>query len=186
MITVALGSAQQPKVEAVRSAFARIYPDQEIKLIAQKIKSNVGDQPRGVEETSQGAYNRAHNVLKSGTKADFYVGIEGGVWLHNFLDKEKFFLIGAIYITDGEIDSLSYGEAIELSDYAREEIINKKRELAPVAEEMFAKKNVRGTNGTVGELTNDFITRKVAFENGILMAMAKFYNKELYNNIIIF
>jgi len=182
MITIAVGSVQQPKVEAVESAFAKIYPDQEIKLIAQKVESNVSDQPRSVKETSQGAYNRAHNILKSGTKANFYVGIEGGVWLHDYLDKEKFFLIGAVYITDGKIDSLSYGEAIELSDYAREEIMDKKRELAPVAEEMFAKKNVRGTNGTVGELTNDFITRKIAFENAILMAMAKFYNKELYNN----
>ena len=60
------------------------------------------------------------------------------------------------------------------------EIMDKKRELAPVAEEMFSKANVRGTNGTVGELTNDFITRAQAFENGILMAMAKFYNKHLY------
>ena len=180
MIKVALGSTQQPKVEAIKSAFAKIYPGEEIELIAQKSSSGVDDQPRSVEETSLGAYNRAQNLIKAGVKADFYIGIEGGVWLNNFLGKEKFFLIGAVYVTDGKIDSLAYSGAIELSDYAKLEIIDKKRELAPVAEEMFSKANVRGTNGTVGELTNDFITRAQSFENGILMAMAKFYNKDLY------
>lgn len=180
MIKVALGSMQQPKVEAVKSAFAKIYPAEEIEVIAQKAASDVDDQPRSVEETSKGAYNRAQNLIKAGVQADFYLGIEGGVWLNNVLGKEKFFLIGAIYVTDGKIDSMAYGEAIELPDYAKVEIMDKKRELAPVAEEMFSKANVRGTNGTVGELTNDFITRAQAFENGILMAMAKFYNKHLY------
>ncbi|MCB9802654.1 DUF84 family protein [Candidatus Nomurabacteria bacterium] len=180
MITVAIASMQEPKVEAVKHAFAKIYPQIEIKVISQKVNSDVDDQPRGIEETTQGAYNRAQNLIKMGIEADFYLGIEGGVWLNNILGQEKFFLIGAIYVTNGQIDSLAYGEAIELPKYAKVEIMDKGRELAPVAEEMFSKLNVRGTNGTVGELTNDFITRKEAFENGILMAMAKFYNQELY------
>jgi inosine/xanthosine triphosphatase len=181
MIIVALGSIQRPKVEAVESAFAKMYPKEEIKIVTQKVSSGVSDQPRGLEETSKGAYNRAQNLIKNDIKADFYLGIEGGVWLNDLLGKDKFFLIGAIYITDGKTDSLSYGEAVELPNYAKVEIMDKNRELAPVAEEMFSKLNVRGTNGTVGELTNDLITRKQSFENGILMAMAKFYNKNLYN-----
>lgn len=180
MLKVALGSEQLPKVEAVKSAFAKIYPSEEIEIIAKKVSSDVDDQPRGVEETSKGAYNRAHNLIKMGIKADFYLGIEGGVWLNNVLDQERFFLIGAIYVTNGQIDSLAYSEAIELPEYAKIEIMTKKRELAPVAEEMFSKLNVRGTNGTVGELTNDLLPRTQAFENGILMAMAKFYNQDLY------
>jgi non-canonical (house-cleaning) NTP pyrophosphatase len=50
-------------------------------------------------------------LIKAGVQADFYIGIEGGVWLNNFLGKEKFFLIGAVYVTDGKIDSLAYSGA---------------------------------------------------------------------------
>ena len=182
MITIALGSIRQPKVEAVKSAFAKIYPDKEVRIITEKVNSDVDDQPRDLEETTKGAYNRAQNLIKAAIKADYYIGIEGGVMTHHFLNKEKFFLTGAVYITDGKIDSLAYSETLELSDYARREIMDKQRELAPVAEEMFSKKDVRGTNGTIGELTNDLITRSQSFENGIIMAMVKFYNTTLYNN----
>jgi non-canonical (house-cleaning) NTP pyrophosphatase len=37
MIKVALGSTQQPKVEAIKSAFAKIYPGEEIELNCSKI-----------------------------------------------------------------------------------------------------------------------------------------------------
>jgi non-canonical (house-cleaning) NTP pyrophosphatase len=41
------------------------------------VTSGVSDQPFGIEETYQGAQNRADNAQKAVPGADYYVGLEG-------------------------------------------------------------------------------------------------------------
>ncbi|AEM39275.1 protein of unknown function DUF84 [Pyrolobus fumarii 1A] len=72
---VAVGSTNPVKVEAVKRAWRLIG---EAEIIPVEVDSGVSSQPRGIEETYKGAFNRATRALEK-TKADYGVGIEAGL-----------------------------------------------------------------------------------------------------------
>ncbi len=177
---IAVGTIRKPKLDAVKNAFNKLYPNEEIEIIAEKVESDVSDQPMSLKEIAQGAYNRAHNLIKKDIEADYYLGIEGGIWKNEFVNERKSFLTGVVYVTNKKEDSFGYGGSIELTKYMHEQLFEKGKELADVIDDITDKTDVRSSNGTVGELTKDNITRSKSFEDMIVTAMAKFYNSELY------
>lgn len=75
-VKVIIGSTNPVKINAVKKAFSKIYPNAEYQGIS--VLSQVSPQPKSSKESRLGALNRAQNVLSS-TKADFAVGLEGGI-----------------------------------------------------------------------------------------------------------
>ena len=68
-----VGSKNKAKVEAVEEIL-RDYPHlEDAEVIGLEVLSNVGDQPRTLEETVRGARNRAENSFHD---CDYSVGIE--------------------------------------------------------------------------------------------------------------
>ncbi|WP_337236846.1 DUF84 family protein, partial [Salmonella enterica] len=58
MRKIIIASQNPAKVNAVRSAFSTVFPDQEWEFIGVSVPSEVADQPMSDEETKQGALNR--------------------------------------------------------------------------------------------------------------------------------
>lgn len=62
MRKIIIASQNPAKVNAVRSAFSTVFPDQEWEFIGVSVPSEVADQPMSDEETKQGALNRVRNA----------------------------------------------------------------------------------------------------------------------------
>src|SRR5579864_5294801 len=79
-IKVMVGSQNPTKVKAVRQAFQKVFPNCRIVVQSHDVKSQVRDHPITFTETILGANNRACSLFADYSgKADFFVGIEGGV-----------------------------------------------------------------------------------------------------------
>jgi len=76
-MNVAVGSKNPTKLASVKAAFDRYFPGNKITYVATETNSDVSEQPLSIEETIQGAVNRATNAQTD--DADFSVGIEGGL-----------------------------------------------------------------------------------------------------------
>ena len=79
MKKVVVASANPVKVEAVQIGFAKMFPDESFEVKGVPATSEVSAQPMSSDETLMGAMNRANNVSKLVTEADYWIGIEGGV-----------------------------------------------------------------------------------------------------------
>ncbi len=73
---VHVGSANAPKVQAVRDALAAFVPDLEVGGV--EVESGVPEQPVGFDEILRGARNRAEAAFARGG-CDLAVGIEDGL-----------------------------------------------------------------------------------------------------------
>lgn len=79
---IIVGSKNPVKLEATQRAFALQFGESaKIEVIGVSADSNVSEQPMDAHETARGAVNRAYNLQKTAPKADYYVGIEGGLAL---------------------------------------------------------------------------------------------------------
>ncbi len=75
---VAIGSQNPTKVNAVKKAFEKVFPNISWEFTGVDVPSGVADQPMTDRESISGATNRAKQSLKK-CNADFGVGIEGGM-----------------------------------------------------------------------------------------------------------
>lgn len=153
--TVAIGSRNKAKIEAVMRAFS----EWRIELLSVDTNSGVSPQPFSDEETLQGAMNRAVQARKM-IDADLGIGLEGGViswnnqlWICNW---------GVMTNRDRQIWTAG-GARIPLP----QEIIEPLRsgiELGVIIDEYSGLKGVRSNQGTIGILTDGQIDRATMFE----------------------
>jgi non-canonical (house-cleaning) NTP pyrophosphatase len=62
----------------------------------------------------------------------------------------------------------------------RKNVIEGRRELGLVIDEVAGTRDVRSRQGAWGVLSRDLITRSMSFELALVAAFAPFYNAELY------
>lgn len=92
---IAIGTASETKIEAVRLAVEAHLPGQDHYFLPGTTDSGVPDQPVGHEQILKGAINRARSALER-EKADIAFGLEGGTYKVG-----EFMLdIGLVYIID--------------------------------------------------------------------------------------
>src|ERR1700726_101798 len=76
-VAVAVGSKNPAKTLGTKKAVSRFFPD--VELTEADAPSAVNAQPLSLDETIQGALQRARLALRLSEKADFGVGIEAGL-----------------------------------------------------------------------------------------------------------
>jgi inosine/xanthosine triphosphatase len=172
---IAVSSENPVKIEAVRSAFEKIFSGKEIKLTCVSVESGVGSQPMSNKETLQGAENRAKNVLQAFPESDFAVGIEGGV--HFYPDSTVAF--AWMVICSKEKTSKSRTSTFELSPKIAV-LLKEGYELGDADDMIFKEKNSKQKNGAVGLLTNNVITRKELYEQALILALIPHIHPGLY------
>ena len=187
---IALGSDRAAKIMAVRAGIARIANIdaawRDASVVARSVKTNAPAMPLTDWELMQGARERAFAVqdILVGQKlaADLYVGLEGGFHSISVEGEWHTFLRGWAFVTDGERGSFGMSPSISVPESIVKNVIQGKRELGLVIDEVAGIHDVRSKQGAWGVLSRDLLTRAMSFEAALIAAFAPFYNTELYDS----
>ncbi len=185
--SVRVGSVNEPKLAAVRSAIGAYAPDARVEGVT--VASGVPDQPIGFAEIICGARNRATAAM-SGFPCDLAVGIEDGLVPLPTGDSEReaaYLNIGCVAITDGERTSIGFSSAF---GYPLECTIPAVRDREPIGAvfdrlweahrgESAAKPSALST-GNIGRLSNGALPRAEYARHGVLCALVAFVQPDLY------
>jgi inosine/xanthosine triphosphatase len=173
MMKIKVGTHNPLKVRATRNVMEKIYTNVDVEGI--EVDSGVGDQPIGLDETIQGAVNRARNAFLD---ADLSVGIESGLLaaphsITGYLDLQWC----AIY--DGERVTLGVSAGFEYPPVVVEEVL-KGQEVGEVMDEVTGVEKLGQKTGAVSILTKGLLDRTENTEQCVLMAMIPRMNKGVY------
>src|SRR2546426_9434477 len=186
---IALGSDRAAKIMAVRASVARVAEIdsgwRNANVVARSVKTDAPAMPLTDWELMSGARQRALAVreILVGQKldADLYVGLEGGFHSISIDGEWHTFLRGWAFVTDGERGSFGMSPSISVPDAIVKNVIQGKRELGLVIDEVAGVRDVRSKQGAWGVLSRDLLTRSMSFEAALIAAFAPFYNSELYS-----
>ena len=186
--TIALGSDRAAKIMAVRASVARIASIDsawaEANVVARAVTTNIPAMPLNDWQLMQGARERALAVRDSlrsrRIEADIYVGLEGGFHSISIESEWHTFLRGWAYATDGEKGSFGAAPSISVPPAIVKSVIEGRRELGLVIDEVSGGRDVRSRQGAWGVLSRDLVTRSLSFELALIAAFAPFYNAALY------
>lgn len=176
MTKVVVGSKNPIKIQAVSEAFGNYFTDAEVLGI--DVSSGVPDQPFD-DETFIGSENRAralYEQMNASGEYDYFAGIEGGI-VKVF---NSWFALGCICLMNRE-GKKSFGTSalFQLPD----EWIERLRggmELGHLIDEVTGDKNSKQKNGAIGYLTQNVLTRKDIYIEGVITALIPFLNKDIY------
>jgi non-canonical (house-cleaning) NTP pyrophosphatase len=185
---IALGSDRAAKIMAVRAAVARIsHVDAgwaAATITARAVETGVPAMPLTDWEMMKGARSRADAVReqlkREGGSAQLYVGLEGGFHSINVDDEWNTFLRGWAYATDGVRGYFGASPSVSVPHSIADMVIDGKRELGVVIDEVADERDVRSRQGAWGILSRDLLTRSMSFEAALIAAFAPFYNARLY------
>jgi non-canonical (house-cleaning) NTP pyrophosphatase len=173
---------------AVRASVARIAAIDsswaEANVVARSVTTNIPAMPLNDWQLMQGARERAlavRDTLRSRRiDADIYVGLEGGFHSISIEGEWHTFLRGWAYATDGEKGSFGAAPSISVPPAIVKSVIEGRRELGLVIDEVSGGRDVRSRQGAWGVLSRDLVTRSLSFELALIAAFAPFYNAALY------
>jgi inosine/xanthosine triphosphatase len=174
MKKVIICSNNPVKIEASKEAFLSVFPENNYEFIGQSINSLVSDQPMSQKETYEGSLNRAKNARQQ-FKADYYVGIEGGIEIVN--DELECFA-WVVILSDDNIGKAKTGSFFLPKKLA--ELVKQGHELGKATDMVFSSHNAKQKGGAVSFLTNKVLSRKTFYKPAIVMALIPFINKDLY------
>jgi inosine/xanthosine triphosphatase len=172
---IAVASTNPVKIKAARNGFKKLFPAEKFNVKPIIVPSGVSDQPFGNDETLQGAKNRVYNLLRAVPKADFWVGIEGGVeeWQTELVAFAWVFITDQIRTGKGRTGSFFLPPAIT-------EMVRQGKELGEADDIVFNRSNSKQENGAIGILTNNVIDRVQLYEPAVIMALIPFLNQQLF------
>ena len=174
---VVVASANPVKVRAVRAAFERYFPDQDLDVTSASVPSGVSEQPETDDETRTGARNRAANAAAAEPDADYWVGLEGGV---DRYDGEL--MAFAWMAVRGRNGLVSDARSLTLPlPQAVRALVDSGLELGDANDRVFATVNSKQAGGAYGLLTEGRETRESIYIQTVMMALMPFTN-ELYQH----
>lgn len=187
---IALGSDRAAKIMAVRASIARVAQIdsgwREVSVVARPVKTETPAMPLNDWELMSGARQRALAVreilIEQRLDADLYVGLEGGFHSISVEGEWHTFLRGWAFVTDGERGSFGMSPSIGVPEAIVKDVIQGKRELGIVIDEVAGVRDVRSKQGAWGVLSRDLLTRSMSFEAALIAAFAPFYNPALYSS----
>ncbi len=174
-ISVAVGSTNKVKVDAVRNIFTQAFGLVDVRGIETDQSGN--KQPLG-EKTIEGAVRRARQAL-SREKTDFGVGIEAGLFHNRILGRYLDIQYCAIVDSSGRM-TVGHGPGFEYPP----EVITAVLEGATVGDTMSRMTEIEGIGhkmGSVGYLSDGLIDRTSLTEIAVLMALIPRIRPELYD-----
>ena len=173
---------------AVRACVARVAKIDitwaDANVVARAVSTNAPAMPLTDWELMQGARERAlavRDVLRGQRlEAEIYVGLEGGFHSISIEGEWHTFLRGWAYATDGKHATFGASPSISVPTSLAKKVIEGRRELGLVIDEVSGKRDTRSREGAWGVLSRDLVTRSLSFELALIAAFAPFYNSELY------
>jgi inosine/xanthosine triphosphatase len=172
---IAVGPTNPTKLDPVREVFAKHYKGVIVRGV--KVTSGVSDQPKTDEKMYQGALTRAKKALKAVKKAQYGVGIEGGLHKHSYGWFERSLVV--IVDRQGNVGIGSSG-GLKLPD-AVVRRIEKGENLEQAVDGLFGTKKIGEGMGMFGILTKGVVTRSSGVAHGVAFALARFLHEEIYS-----
>ncbi len=176
MKQIAVGSRNPVKIEAVRLAFTKIWPDDVWEAVGYKTQSGVSAQPMSAAESQTGAKNRAIAALKQNADAWYGVGIEGG--LEQIGD--NWYDCGWCVVVDRDgFEGIASSARIPTPESIMKHIRNG-AELGDAIDNIFNRKNTKQAEGHFGLMTNNAVTRTSGYVQGVCLALSRFLHPKLF------
>ena len=175
MKKIIIASKNPVKINAVKMAFQKVFPEEDFEFEGTSVPSNVSDQPIGDEEIITGANNRVKSAMSSIPNADYWVGLEGGV------EKTKHGTgsFSWVVIRSKNKEGRAKGNVFFLPKKVIE-LIDQGKELGDANDIVFGGNNSKQKNGSVGILTGDIINRTDYYYTALILALIPFKNPNLY------
>ena len=173
MKKVVVASLNPAKINAVKSAFQEVFPEQAFGFEGISVPSEVPDQPMSDEETKRGALNRVKNARIAVTSGDYYVGLEAG--------NEGDFTFAWMIIESGQRRGESRSASLMLPPHVLNGL-RQGKELGDVMDEEFGTDNIKQKGGAIGLLTNHLLTRSSVYHQALILALIPFINQDHFAN----
>lgn len=174
-MNIIISSKNPVKVQAVREAVHQMFPNETHAFEGISVPSGVSDQPMTDQETLQGAKNRTKQAKQVHPEGDLWVGIEGGIE-----PREAGMMAFAWIVVEGKTQTGLGRSAGFMLPPEVCRLISQGIELGEADDIVFGKSNSKQSNGAIGLLTQDRITRTTLYVPAILMALIPFARPELY------
>jgi len=171
---VIVASSNPVKIAAARDGFAAMFPHDRFDVRGVEVESGVAHQPVGDSETLRGARTRALNARALMPDADYIVGIEGGVEHHGDSLMAFAWVVILGGARSGKAKSGSFLLPREVSDLVHQGV-----ELGEADDIVFAQRDSKRQNGSVGILTGDVMTRLTFYSPAVILALIPFKNPDL-------
>ena len=171
---VAAGTKNPAKLEGIRRAFSKYFPEVELRPIDSSSVAKA--QPKGLDEMTAGATARAKYAL-SVAGGDFGVGVEAGIFTIGdvYFDNQ----VAAIVDKSGNV-SLGHSAGYMLPRDDMEKLFRDGRELERWAEEVSGIKEVGDKGGLVQHLTKGKVTRTDLSEQCVVTALISWLHRDGY------
>lgn len=169
MKKVVIASENPVKIKAVQDGFLKVYGfTEEIKVIPRVVDSGVSDQPLSDQETFTGALNRAKAIQQQVPKADYWVGLEGGI----DTSYDSVYSFAWIVILSDNSKGLSRTASFALPQKVVS-LIQEGKELGDAMDILYHDKNSKQKQGAVGTLTKGVITRSQLYVPSVVLALCQ-------------
>ena len=170
----AVGTKNPAKIEGVRLALYRYYPDVELRPVDSSPVAKA--QPKGLEEMTAGATARAKFAL-SKAGGDFGVGVEAGIFTIGdvYFDNQ----VAAIADPSGKV-SLGHSAGYSLPREAMEHLFAEGKELERWAESISGINEVGDKGGLIHHLTKGRMSRTELTEQCIVTALIPWLHRDVY------
>ena len=175
MKKIVIASNNPVKATATLNGFQKMFPDEKFEIKTISVSSGVNDQPKTDEETLRGAYNRVENAAKLETKADYWVGIEGGIEETNGEMAAFAWVVIKSKTLTGKSRSGTFFLPKNIAAMIRDG-----KEMGIANDILFNRKNSKQNSGAIGILTNDVVDRSQLYEHAIILALVGFKNVGIY------
>ncbi len=171
---VAAGTKNPAKLEGIRRAFGKYFPDMELRPVDSTSVAKA--QPRGLEEMTAGATARAKFAL-SKAGGDFGVGVEAGIFTIGeiYFDNQ----VAAIVNPSGKV-SLGHSAGYSLPQQAMEKLFSEGKELERWAESISGINEVGDKGGLIQHLTKGKMTRTDLTEQCVVTALIPWLHRDIY------
>lgn len=173
---IVVGSENKTKINPVKKVFSYYFKN--VKVVGVSIDSAVSEQPLNETEMYKGALHRAKKALQSIKKAEYGVGIEGGVHKYSYGWFERSIVV--IVNSKNEI-GIGFSGGLVLP----KKVINaikKGKTLEQAVNELFGTNKIGEEIGMFGLFTKGYVTRSSGIEHGMAFALARFLHNILYKD----
>lgn len=174
----ALGTTNIPKTQALRTALESCpyVAEHEIDIQGFKVASWVPEMPLTLAQLREGAKNRAQEVRRLCPEANFFVGMEWGVY-HDSIGDESW-LMGVVYIEDiSEEGHFAYTCHMPVPRAVIRWLHDGSwRDLDQIVESLGAPPDTGDSHGSFGLWSDMMLSRSDQFRLAVQCALSPFFN----------
>jgi len=180
-MVIAVGSTNKAKILAVEESLLDSTCFSKVAVIALQVSSDVSDQPLTIQETIQGAKNRARNAFNQ-CDCKYSFGIESGL-IEAPETASGYLHVSVCCIYDGINYYTGLSTGFEIPHLILKLILDEKMTLSQACLHSGISNNTKigSTEGLIGILTKGKIDRKKYSKECITAAILQLENEEWYN-----